>query len=894
MDRKGQAALEILVIFGVLVIGAVIFSVFYLNSHNKNLNLNEGLSDSATGLQDRLDYTKETNPSTISCGNQFCEVGEDCQNCEIDCGVCVPVVDLCENGELDDGEITIDCGGTCPVCLPGQCQSIGTAAFDPVDEVFTTPIYSTISYTDPNCLDYNIFYTTDYTVPTNESFKYESPIFIDKTILLRAVVSSKDQSNSVIYGSPVEKYYEINLSGCNNALGVPTFTPVGGIFSTFQNVSLSYVDSNCSDYNIYFTADGSEPTLDSNLYVGEIMLASTTKLTAKVFAKNFSMQDVNGSSVTQEYVITGTITTPVANPGSGTYNFAQSVALSATPADAAIYYTTNGSEPTQLSTKYIGAIPINVTTTLKAKAFKDNWAPSSTMIASYVISQKVVTPISTPFEVCKIYTAPVSVSLSTTTSSAMIRYTIDGTEPTIASSLYSAPIVISTTKTLKAKAFRTGWTASDTITRIYRVETGWNYCSPVNGVYHLSQPAHLNCIRLDLDGNYVLDNDIDLTGINFEPIGAMIPYDSTHGYCGFVGYFDGQGYSIRNLYINRPSDLDVGLFGYVGTYSYQNNIGSPVAYQVKNLVLKDISVSGLSNVGGLIGRSRSGYLSIFPILNISGNGVISGNSNVGGLVGDIDGGSIINSNFSGSVSGNYKVGGLIGGIYNGGILQNSNFSGNVSGQDETGGLVGSTTDAIPNQTNFVYGSGQIKNSHSSGTVSGNAYVGGIVGRLAAPGFPISSGIETSYSTSNVSGTDYVGGLVGVGTLFINNNYAIGNVTRKSGSTSILIGGLIGATGTGMGYALQNNYSTGRVIYTDAMSPTDRGFSGNLITGSVANYWDTITSQQSTSPSNAFGKTTTEMKKKDTFESKGWDFTNIWTINSTMNNGYPYLRNNLPQ
>ena len=83
--------------------------------------------------------------------------------------------------------------------------------------------------------------------------------------------------------------------------------------------------------------------------------------------------------------------------------------------------------------------------------------------------------------------------------------------------------------------------------------------------------------------------DIDASGTStwnggegFEPIG-------THGNR-FTGTFDGPGYKITNLYINRPSANYVGLFG-------RTDSGS----EIKNVGLEDGSVSASDYVGGLVG-----------------------------------------------------------------------------------------------------------------------------------------------------------------------------------------------------------------------------------------------------------------------------------------------------
>ena len=68
-----------------------------------------------------------------------------------------------------------------------------------------------------------------------------------------------------------------------------------------------------------------------------------------------------------------------------------------------------------------------------------------------------------------IYTTPQEVSISSTTDSATIYFTLDGSEPNEGTTTYTAPILIDTNKILKTKAFRKDWIASDTKTVNYTI-----------------------------------------------------------------------------------------------------------------------------------------------------------------------------------------------------------------------------------------------------------------------------------------------------------------------------------------------------------------------------------------------------------------------------------------
>ena len=223
----------------------------------------------------------------------------------------------------------------------------------------------------------------------------------------------------------------------------------------------------------------------------------------------------------------------------------------------------------------------------------------------------------------------------------------------------------------------------------------------------------LQGMNANLSGNYVLGKNINAndtsswnSGAGFNPIGDN-PYDSTR----FAGNFDGLGHTIDKLFINRPSETYIGLFG-----SIDNS-------DIKNIGLIDVDITGDEHVGGLVGHS--GYNSI-----------------------------VKNTYSTGEVTGNQYIGGLIGSSY--GSMSTENYSDvDVSGNTNVGGLQGSS------------GPGTIKNSYATGDVTGlggsSSDIGGLVGNN-------SSTIENSYATGTVKGNDKVGGLVGTSYGTVNNSF----------------------------------------------------------------------------------------------------------------------------
>ena len=96
-------------------------------------------------------------------------------------------------------------------------------------------------------------------------------------------------------------------------------------------------------------------------------------------------------------VVLPAVATPTFTPDAGTYTTAQNVTIACATPGAAIYYTTNGNDPTPNDTLYQSPVPIAVTTTLKAKAFLSGMTPSAVYTALYTIHpNSTVTPQAGP------------------------------------------------------------------------------------------------------------------------------------------------------------------------------------------------------------------------------------------------------------------------------------------------------------------------------------------------------------------------------------------------------------------------------------------------------------------------------------------------------------------
>ncbi|MEA2539182.1 MAG: hypothetical protein QOH35_548 [Acidobacteriaceae bacterium] len=160
----------------------------------------------------------------------------------------------------------------------------------------------------------------------------------------------------------------------------PTFSPAGGSFTTAQNVTLS---DGTPGAVIYYTIDGSAPTLSSPVYSTPITVDSgSVTIKAIAQATGFSASSVGSATFNIQPTATAT---PTFAPGTGTYSSTQSVTISDGTSGATIYYTTDGSTPTTSSAVYGSAIAVSTSSTLKALAVAPGFAQSAVSSAAYVI-----------------------------------------------------------------------------------------------------------------------------------------------------------------------------------------------------------------------------------------------------------------------------------------------------------------------------------------------------------------------------------------------------------------------------------------------------------------------------------------------------------------------------
>jgi hypothetical protein len=135
-----------------------------------------------------------------------------------------------------------------------------------------------------------------------------------------------------------------------------------------------------------------------------------------------------------------------------------------------------------------------------------------------------------------------------------------------------------------------------------------SFATQIKMLTTITNCAELQNIRSDLNGSYVLANDIDCTNFNFSPI-------NTTSY--FTGSFDGKFHSIENLTFSSSSN-------------YSSIFGTGIFATISNVVFRNLSItfsSSIYYVGLLFGNLlNSNINNILITANVGFSNIISGDS----------------------------------------------------------------------------------------------------------------------------------------------------------------------------------------------------------------------------------------------------------------------------
>jgi hypothetical protein len=296
-------------------------------------------------------------------------------------------------------------------------------------------------------------------------------------------------------------------------------------------------------------------------------------------------------------------------------------------------------------------------------------------------------------------------------------------------------------------------------------------------------------IQSNLGGSYVLDGDIDCTGVTWAHIGTL-------GGVGFSGTLDGQGYAIQNLTVNDTNG--VGLFTYIdgGTIS--------------NLVINNFDVTGTGTVGSLAARADNATIRWVRVED----SVVYSEYATGGMFGILDNSIVRDSSVHATdvrgrsgASMSQSLGGFVG-------LSSNNVYHRVSSGGAVDAIVPSSF-TIENTGGFVgYAMADVwYDAYSTADASGVMQVGGFVGDST------SSVFYRTYASGDAVGNSHVGGFSGQSALsLVADSFASGNVVGNT-----MTGGLIGRVQAIGGDVLNSTWDLARTDVSTCVG-ADQGIS----------------------------------------------------------------------
>lgn len=357
------------------------------------------------------------------------------------------------SGQIGDGT-TVQRRHAVRISEPAYAWKVGTPILGYATGTYTSPLTVSVTSATPGA---TLRYTLDESEPTELSTDVPvGGVAVNATATLktRAWKSGQPASN-------------IETTTYTLEVAPPSFSPTAGTYTSAQQVSINAP----AGATIRYTVDGTEPSEVSAAYVAPVSVNTTTTLKARGYRAGWT------TSTVATAVYTLQVPALVFTPDGGSSGAATTVTMTNTAPDVSIRYTTDGSEPRATSPVYTSPIAVPATTTVRAVGFKGGWLPSPTKIASYrIVNGTASAPLFDPAPGA--YVAETLVRISAPGSDAVIRFTTDGTEPTSRSPRYRWPLLLTSTTTLRAKAFRPDYNPSATTSGAYALDASGAVATP--------------------------------------------------------------------------------------------------------------------------------------------------------------------------------------------------------------------------------------------------------------------------------------------------------------------------------------------------------------------------------------------------------------------------------
>ena len=597
----------------------------------------------------------------------------------------------------------------------------------------------------------SIYYTTDGTTTPSSSSgtSYSGPFSLTEETTIKAIVTKDGYSDSDVTTTTISK------------VATPTVQDNGA-----HAIS---IESTTTGATIYYTTDGSVPTISSTQYTGPSADLSDLHIRAIAVKEGWINSGIGE----------GTVSIRCATPVISFNNATSMVTITCVTEGSTIHYTTNGDTPTALSTSYNNT-PFSVTSTTTVKAIATHTSKDPSVVAELVISQVATPTIQN--------NGSNAISITTETSGATIYYTTDGTTPTTSSSQYTAPLQNNVSGvTIKAIAVKENMITSAVGSGSVTLQCA----APV--ITRDGMSFTLSCsMPTDATLYYTIDGGSE-TQYNNSPVTftlEQLPMTVT-AVARHSDYSDSDPATMTFTKGEGTAASPYLIYGVTDFTDFVTHVNDGTKSSAYYKLCTDVNVSGISAITTDFSGSFDG-----------GSYLITGLSHP--LFSTVDGGTVKNVTLKGvSISSSDDNVGAIAGvakgysrIYNCGILPNdATFPEGIHPTVTTsgacaGGIVGK-----------LDGDSRVINCYSYADVSATTYAAGIVGQ------------NTFASTAEVSGGKYTK----LKTAVVNCMF-YGDILRGTNQSGVYGGQRIGNAGA-TGINSYNYYRSGSSFNTDSGNPT---------------------------------------------------------------------------
>ena len=249
--------------------------------------------------------------------------------------------------------------------------------FEPKDGVIGQEQKIELSCTNATA---KIYYTTDGSNPlpyaSGSTRLYSEPISVGQKVMVKVLAYVKEYPEQITY----EK--EFALGKVNRPTAVSS---EGTPFNWSGNSVTLFTETDGAE--IRYTLDGSEPTENSKLYTGPFTIDDTTTIKAKAFKTDWFDSATATATFTREWY---TVETPMIEPTEAEFaNVSQEVSIACATDGAAIYYTTDGSDPAENGLEYKHPFTIYKSCTVRAVAKKYDWKNSAETTATFTRAESL-------------------------------------------------------------------------------------------------------------------------------------------------------------------------------------------------------------------------------------------------------------------------------------------------------------------------------------------------------------------------------------------------------------------------------------------------------------------------------------------------------------------------